>query len=158
MRWPGWWSMARQAGKPVVIERLDFKRKKAEGESRRYLARHWHFRHGVEVFHQPGKAGQLAVLAAFTRLFRADLTADIRLQRTREEAREARMDVLGPLGQLLPQPCPAVAVGWGGLAAAGGVCDSAQTGAKQGEFLVHQWLSLSHDSPPFLYFPTLPRL
>ena len=33
------------------------------------------------------------------------------------------------------------------------VWDSVLTGAKQGEFLVHQLLFVPHDSPPFIYFP-----
>ena len=37
-RWPAWLQYAREVGKPIVIEKLDFRQKKAvlEGESRRY--------------------------------------------------------------------------------------------------------------------------
>ena len=131
---------AREAGKPVVIEKLDFRQKKAvlEGESRKYsrmlssfsygkikvyfLSRG--YRQGVEV-HQVNPAyssvigrvkfmeryglsvHQAAALCAgpsFAQLLGAHLTPmglscrqwrTGRLHRTREEAREARVDVLG---------------------------------------------------------------
>ena len=37
-RWPAWWSTRKEVGKPIVIEKLDFRQKKAalEGEARKY--------------------------------------------------------------------------------------------------------------------------
>ena len=131
---------AQEAGKPIVIEKLDFRQKKAalEGEYRRYSRMLSSFsygkikayfisrgyRQGVEI-HQVNPAfssivgrvkfmerygltvHQAAALGAgptFARLFRAH-PAPVglsrrqwragRLHRTREEAREARVDVLG---------------------------------------------------------------
>ena len=131
---------AREAGKPIVIEKLDFRQKKAalEGESRRYSRMLSSFsygkikayfisrgyREGVEVTsgqpglqfrHRPGEVHG-AVRAdgtpgsgpgagpSLARLFGAHPPPvglshrqwrSGRLHRTREEAREARVDVLG---------------------------------------------------------------
>ena len=147
-----------QAGKPVVIERLDFKRKKAalEGESRRYSRMLSSFsygkvkayfisrghRNGVEVFQvnpayssvigrvkfmeryglsvAPGCGLVLArrLLGCSERVPRRRECPDwqgrtCRLQRTREEAREARMDALGrDLGAVETGACSATPAGW----------------------------------------------
>ena len=149
---------ARQAGKPVVIERLDFKQKKAqlEGESRRYSRMLSSFsygkvkayfisrghRNGVEV-HQVNPAfssvigrvkfmerygltvHQAAALVLARRLLGCSERVPrrrecpdgrgrtCRLQRTREEAREARMDALGrDPGAVETGACSATPAGW----------------------------------------------
>ena len=131
---------AREVGKPIVIERLDFRQKKAalEGESRRYSRMLSSFsygkikayfisrgyRQGVEVHqvtpglqfrHWPGEVhGAIRADGAPGSGLGADPTLawllrahpppvggphwqwrTYRLHRTREEAREARVDVLG---------------------------------------------------------------
>ena len=157
---------AREVGKPIVIEKLDFRQKKAalEGQSRRYsrmlssfsygkikayfLSRG--YRQGVEVHqvnpayssvigrvkfmerHRPGEVhgairadgapgSGLGAGPSFTRLFRAHPPPvglsrrqwrTGRLHRTREEAREARLDVLGcDLGAAETGACSATPAG-----------------------------------------------
>ena len=148
---------AREAGKPVVIEKLDFRQKKAalEGESRRYSRMLSSFsygkvkayflsrghRHGVEV-HQVNPAfssviGRVKFMERYglsvhqgrgpgagpslARRFRAHPPSagstrrqwrPGRLHRTREEASEARVDVLGSdLGTAETGACSATLAG-----------------------------------------------
>ena len=148
---------AREAGKPIVIEKLDFRRKKAalEGESRRYSRMLSSFSYGkVKAYFlfsglppgsrstsgEPGlqfgdRSGEvhgalraqrppgrgLGAGPTFARLFRAHSTPmglsrrqwrPRRLHRTREEAREARVDVLGcHLGAVETGACSASPAG-----------------------------------------------
>ena len=156
MRWPGWWSMPGRPGKPVVIERLDFKQKKAqlEGESRRYSRMLSSFsygkvkayfisrghRNGVEVFQvNPAYSSVIGRVKFMERygltmhqaaaLARRLLGCSERVPRRREcpdgrgghaafsvpreEAREARMDVLGRgPGAVETGACSAAPAGW----------------------------------------------